>query len=284
MTYQQLVASLAAPVLALVLVVPVAHGAPAKRRPLSPTDAEAIARLLAIEEARRFDRPLLERSLASTHPEVRRRAVLAVSRIGNADGPALLAPARTDRDAEVVATVAFALGQLKDPGAVAWLGQTLVSRLSPAAVAREAACALGKIRTPEARAALAKYLGSAPSSAAAVPVVGEALLAIGRFTTREDLAPIVRWTTARDPEVRWRAAWALFRPRDPAAVPHLLTLCDDGSADVRAWAIRGLAPAVVAASPVDQASAAARLRKGLTDPDRRVRTEALRALVQYEDD
>jgi peptidylprolyl isomerase len=37
-------------------------------------------------------------------------------------------------------------------------------------------------------------------------------------------------------------------------------------------------------SPVDRARASARLRAAVRDPDRRVRTEALRALAQYDDD
>src|SRR6185436_4305229 len=80
----------------------------------------------------------------------------------------------------------------------------------------------------------------APLSSPA-PIVGEALLSIGRFTTREYLSPILRWTTSRDAEVRWRATWALFRPRDPAAIPHLFRLTSDPSGDVRYWAVRGLA-------------------------------------------
>ena len=120
---------------------------------------------------------------------------------------------------------------------------------------------------------------------------------MGRFTTRDDLAPIVRWATSPDVEVRWQAAWALFRPRDPAAVPHLLELSKDKSAEVRYWAVRGLAPAPPPAgrgniaqplpddwANIDKAPLSARLREATRDPDRRVRTEALRALAQYDDD
>jgi peptidylprolyl isomerase len=237
-----------------------------------------------LEDTRRFDEAALSALTKSPHPEVRRRAVQAIGRIAKPEGRPLLVAARSDADPEVVATVAFASGQLKDPDSVAWLSEILASPKTAPAVAKEAACALGKIRTPEARTALAAYLTAAPATPAAAPIVGEALLAVGRFAAREDLAPIVRWTTASDVNVRWRAAWALFRPRDPAAAPHLLKLCDDASAEVRFWAMRGLAPAVVSASTAEPAAASARLRKELGDSDRRVRTEALRALVQYDDD
>ena len=210
--------------------------------------------------------------------------MIATGRIVNPAGKALLAAARKDDDVDIVATVAFATGQLKDPDAVAWLAELLMAAGTPPAVGREAAQALGKIRTPAARTALAQYLTSARPSAAAAPVVGEALLAIGRFTTRDDLAPILKWTTAADVEVRWRAAWALFRQRDPAAVLRLFELSLDPSAEVRFWALRGLAPALVTEAGVDLAKAAARLRDAVRDPDRRVRAEALRVLAQYDDD
>jgi len=270
--------------LLVLLVGPASAQRQPKRPPLAPADVDAIVKLVMLEDTRRFDEATLSALVKSPHPEVRRRAVQSIGRIARPEGRALLVSARADADPEVVATVAFSTGQLKDAEAVAWLADVLWSPKSPIAVAKEAAWALGKIRTPEARVALAKYLSAAPASAAAAPAVGEALLAIGRFTTREDLAPIVRWVTSPNVEIRWRAAWALFRPRDPAAVPHLLKLCDDASAEVRFWAMRGLAPAVVTASSVEPAAASARLRQGLGDPDRRVRTEALRALVQYDDD
>jgi HEAT repeat protein/cyclophilin family peptidyl-prolyl cis-trans isomerase len=254
------------------------------RPPLTSPELDAIAQLLQLEDTRQFDEPALSRLLKSAHPEVKRRAVQAVARIANPAGRALLLPLRTDPDPEIVATVAFAAGQLKDPDSVPWLSQILSSVDTAPPIGREAAQALGKIRSPEARAALARYLAAAPTSAGAAPVVGEALLAIGRFTTREDLSPIVRWVTVKDPEIRWRAAWALFRPRDPAAVQHLLKLTEDPSPEVRFWAMRGLAPALVTEAGLDIARTAARLRDAVRDPDRRVRAEALRSLVLYDDD
>ncbi len=254
------------------------------RPPLSAADIDDITVLVKLEDTRTFDEAALGRILKSAHPEVRRRAVVSIGRIVNEKARALLETARTDADVEVLASVAFATGQLKDPNAVAWLGELLDGPRTSPVVAREAAQALGKIRTPDARVALARYLTHAVSTAAASPVVGEALLSIGRFTGTNDLAPVVRWATSPDVEIRWRAAWALFRPRDPAAVPHLLKLADDESADVRFWAVRGLAPALVDKAGLERAPVSARLRAAVKDADRRVRTEALRVLAQYDDD
>ena len=271
------------------------------RPPLASNDIDDIARLLMLEDTRQFDRDALARIIRSPHPEVRRRAVLAVGRIADPAGAALLQPARADKDADVAATAMFSAGQLKVPATIPWLEEAMSSPASPPAVAREAAIALGKFQVPEARAALARYLGSVVPGSRSAPVVGEALLSIGRFVVREDLAPILRWTNSPDAELRWRAAWALFRPRDPAAAPHLFRLTNDQSADVRFWANRGLTPPTApqtagGASPpagvtaevdppgFDRAKFSERLRRAVKDPDRRVRTEALRALAQFDDD
>lgn len=259
----------------------------ASARPaLAEADILDLAQILKLEDTRQFDQAALSRLLASQHPEVKRRAVIAVGRIVNPAGSAVLLPLRQDPNAEIVATVAFASGQLKDAAAVGWLGQMLSTTTTASPVKFEAARALGKIRTPEAWAALAAYLTAPGGSSVTSSVVGEALLSMGRFTAREDIAPIVKWTTSPDVEVRWRATWALFRPRNPAAVPVLLKLTEDSSPEVRFWAARGLTPIQMAGGAVafDPAVASARLRALLKDSDRRVRTEALRALDDYDDD
>ncbi len=253
------------------------------RPPLTDADIDGITRLVMLEDRRELDEAALARILRSAHPEVRRRAALAIGRIADARGRSLLVAARTDRDTAVAATVVFSTGQLADTASVAWLA-SLLSAQSPPTVAREAAGALGKIRTPESRAALARFLAGAPATPTAAPVVGEALLSIGRFTTRGDLAPITRWATSPDTTVRWRATWALMRPRDPAAVTHLLRLSEDPSGEVRFWAVRGLVSALADSAGIDRQRTSARLRAAVGDADRRVRTEALRALGSYDDD
>jgi HEAT repeat protein/cyclophilin family peptidyl-prolyl cis-trans isomerase len=254
-----------------------------RTRSLNAEQVSAIAQILGLEDARSFDAPAFEKLVQASHPEVRRRAVVAVGRIVDPRGAALLAPLRADKDPDVVAAVAFAYGQLKHATAVDWLAGQM-PKPGNGAVSREAARSLGKIRSPEARTALAQFLTAAAATRVSAPVVGEALLAYGRFTTPGDITPILRWTTVADTELRWRAAWALFRLRDNAASPHLLKLTEDPSADVRFWSARGLSPALVSAAGLDVARAAARLRTMLSDPDRRVRTEALRSLTLYDDE
>src|SRR5580765_319758 len=283
------------PLALVVLAAPSLFSQAPRRPPLAPADIDAITKLVMLEDTRTFDQQGLAGLLKSSHPEVRRRAALAIGRIGylrqratdaqnavTAQARTLLASARGDADVEVAGTVVFSTGQLKDNDAVPWLGELLSAPGTPAAVAREAACSLGKIRSPEARTVLSKYLADAPSTAAPA-VVGEALLSSGRFTGPGDIAPIVKWSTAKDGEVRWRATWALFRLRDPSAAETLLHLSEDPSADVRYWAVRGLAS--MDTTPAEMKTRqSGRLRAAMKDPDRRVRTEALRALATYQDE
>lgn len=250
------------------------------RPALTSSDVNAIAELVQLEDTRRFEEPTLTRLLRASTVEVRRRAVVTVGRVVNERGLALLEPLKADRDPDVVATVAFAMGQLKNPAAVTWLTETLGAWKANAAASFESARALGKIRSPEARAGLEQFLLTAPDTSATHAAVGEALLSLGRFTEAGSLEPILRWTAVANVDVRWRATWALFRPRNPAAVPHLMKLSEDPSAEVRFWAVRGLQPTLVK----DQAAASARLRAALKDRDRRVRTESLRTLAAYDDD
>jgi peptidyl-prolyl cis-trans isomerase B (cyclophilin B) len=261
-----------------------AHVAPAQaRKPaLSPTDIEGIARLVMLEDYRDYDSTDLSRFLASSHPEVRRRAALAIGRIANKAGFALLTVRPLDRDTAVAATEVFAAGQLKDSSHVAWFDSLLVDPRSAPTVAAEAAIALGKIKTAGAREVLARFLATVKSSARTNAAIGEALLSIGRCTARGALTPIERWTASPDVEIRWRAAWALFRPRDPAAIPDLLKLAGDKAGEVRLWAIRALAEPQ-ADSAGRGADAERAILAAISDADRRVRTEAVRAIGTYSD-
>ena len=290
---------------ALAAAVTLSAQTPAKR-PLTEADLNTIAQLLMLEDTRVLDQDVIGAALKSSHPEVQRRAAIAVGRIVKPEGRALLESAekaaRGDCPAcapEFAAAIVFAMGQQKNPETVPWLSQRLRSA-SPEAVQREAAIALGKVRTPESRAALVEYLSKTPVTAANARVAGDAMLSLGRFPYGDDADAIIRWAGVSDANVRWKAAWGLFRPRDPKAIPTLLKLADDPSPDVRMWAVRGLGAAPVqpqgrAGQPppppvpvdppgLDRAKLAAVLRAKVKDPDRRVRTEAFRTLASHNDD
>ena len=260
-----------------------AHGQ--SRRPLSQQDIADVTTLVMLEDRRDYNEDALQRILRSEHPEVRRRAALSIARINDQRGRTLLHVARLDADTAVAATAVFGLGQLRDSAAVTTTLDSLLSaRRTPVTVAFEAARALGKIRTPESREVLAKYLLAATEQSHPKSVIGEALLSMGRQTTRGSIIPIARFTRSNDEEIRWRATWALFRPRDPAAVSELWRLSRDGSGHVRSWAVRGLDAPRVDSSGLSRVDPLMTLIfMAQRDDDRRVRTEAIRALIAYDD-
>ena len=274
----------------MVSVVSGSPGLAQTRRPLASADLTDLATLLMLEDTRQYDEAALARVLKSAHPEVRRHAAITIGRLNDSRGLALLQTVRADSDPVIAAAAIFAIGQISQPQSIEWLGTALSATGTPPAIAREAAQALGKMaRNKEAiqaaRAALIAYLGKARQTPASVPVIGEALLSVGRFPHEGDITPIARWATSTSDEIRWRAAWALVRPRDGSAFPHVMKLVDDQSAEVRYWAVRGLAVASAEAAkqalPPVSSKLASIVRR---DADRRVRTEALRVLLAYDDE
>jgi cyclophilin family peptidyl-prolyl cis-trans isomerase/HEAT repeat protein len=255
--------------------------APAPR--LSTSDVAPLAELLRLEDTRDFDAARLSALSTSAVPEIRRRAMLAIGRLKDPRGTVLLLPRLTDPDTAVAATAAFALGLLGDTSAVA----PLVARLASAeavrapSVAAEAAAALGKLRGESAHAAVREFLRTAPLSAADALPARYALLAIWKFPRASDSAAITRWLSAADPELRWRAAYALVRRPDPAAARPLLAAARDTDARVRALALRGLARPLADSAALSRDSVLAVLTAATRDTDYAVRVNAVRTLAGY---
>jgi HEAT repeat protein/cyclophilin family peptidyl-prolyl cis-trans isomerase len=256
--------------------------APAQRPPLDSNAVAEMATLLMLEDTRSFDSVALARALNARHPEVKRRGLMAIAHINDRRGVPLLRAFSPGNDTALAATTVFAVGQLRDTLTIPWLDSVLSNPRTAPTVRTEAARGLGKIKTAHAREVLGQYLRAASSSAATDATIGEALLSIGRATVRGDLSPILRWTNATNDEIRWRATWALFRPRDPTGIAKLIELSNDRSAEVRYWAVRGLVKAQSDSAGVATA-AHSRLMTAVQDADLRVRTEALRALGTYTD-
>jgi len=269
-------------ILATLLVATAARSAAQSRPPLSSADIAEIGALEKIEDRRDFDATALKRIGSAKHAELRRRAALAIARLYDPRGRELLQAMRAESDTAVLATVVWATGQLVDTSAVPWLDSLLQNADTPIGVATEAAGAFGKIRTADTRAALSRYLRGASARSSAAHVAGEALLSIGRHRGMVDTGAIAPYTKSLNVDLRWRAAWALFRPRDTLARPLLLALSQDSSANVRFWAVRGLARPR-ADSLTDLPVAREVLLRAIGDDDRRVRTEAVRALGTYGD-
>ena len=279
----RLVLALPALILALAFARDSSAQEVSKRPRLSRADIAEIVLLEKIEDRRDFDSVALQRIAAAKHPELRRRVALAVARLYDFRGRTILASMRSDADTAVLATVVWATGQLIDTSAVGWINGLLQSPATPPGVLTESAGAFGKIRTPETTRHLETFLLRAKTSLRTKTAIGEALLSIGRASPAPTSAAAARWATSTDPELRWRATWSLRRGLGVRRTALLFTLAKDPSGDVRSWATGNLAwdrDDSLSAKPAQTRDV---LLRALDDPDRRVRTEAVKALGTHKD-
>ena len=182
---------------------------------------------------------------------IRRRAALALGRVGLAEAVTPLTGLLGDTDAEVKQAAAFALGLIGDVSAAAALTPLLTD---PAPMVRgRAAEALGLIGAKDAAAAVgavaAEYVrhasvsGRQPDDESASPPEAEAfklaIFALVRLGAWDPLAaavlegdrPVTRW---------WPVAFALQRINDKRALPALKQLVAGPGKYSTAFAVRGL--------------------------------------------
>lgn len=283
---------LCVPLLAQLPPTTVPSGKPALKR--DRTQRVLYPRILQHEDERTVTSDLVE-LLQPFHGGARRRAIIALGRIGYPSGLAALMDILIsdqnpeNRDPEMRALAAFSLGQIQNQHAVS----VLLERLNPAVeksakVRARAVEALGKIGSNKlAVAALGSYgvkgiadalTKSLPPTAGPVSsdakLVGSmaltALLRIREASTVEAIAAQLR---SPDSDLRWQAANALARIREGigSAAPALLSLLEDADPLVRANASRALGVAK-STSAIDP------LIKLLNDKDERVAANAIGAL------
>ncbi len=198
--------------------------------------------------------PDLLRLLAGGDARGRRRAALAVGRVGLAEGtPALVARLQSDPEPEVRQMAAFALGLVGDPSALEPLQRALGD--SSPLVAGRSAEALGLVGDPAAAPAIGRMVAAqlragsvarlAPDDAGyaldpSVDAFRLGLSALVRLGAYEPLAAAVL-TADGQPLVRWwPVASALQRLEDKRAFAALSTLVKSEGSYVRAFAARGL--------------------------------------------
>ncbi|MFL6274002.1 MAG: peptidylprolyl isomerase [Blastocatellia bacterium] len=252
-------------------------------------------KIIQYEDERWSQNDLLE-ILQLPHGGARRRALLAMARIGypsalgalidvlNADRSA------ENRDPELRALAAFALGEIESQHAASYLVQHLDPAVESSVLVRaRCAEALGKIASSKmAAAALGDYgvKGIAEQLVALLPspekpfasedhklLVELTLTALLRLRQPTTVEAIATQLHSPDPDIRWEAANALARIRDgiQPAVTHLLPLLDDTNPLVRANAARALGVAKAT-------QATDGLIKRLADTDARVTASAINAL------
>src|SRR5882672_11369470 len=165
-------------------------------------------RIIQLEDERNLNGDELTGLLKHQTPAVRRRAALAIGRIGDKRGTGPLIDAlRRDEDAPARATAAFALGEIEDAGAANALLDVVNSlKESPDAQAR-AIEALGKIASVQANAeklgqatldAINQSLVKRLPAAGAAPAVDQKLLssltiaALMRIRNPASVEPLAR--------------------------------------------------------------------------------------------
>ncbi|MEQ1869951.1 MAG: HEAT repeat domain-containing protein [Vicinamibacterales bacterium] len=233
--------------------------------------------------------PDLIRLLNDDEGRVRRRAALAIGRVGRAEGVAPLTALLKDPEPEVRQMAAFAIGLIGDKRGI----EPLVSALGDVSplVQGSAAEGLGLIgdasaALPIARRALEIVTGGALDT---VPDDSEdvrrdtpaaayrlALYALARLKSYDALASATLAPTGRPRVAWWPVAYALQRLEDPRALPALLSLVSDQHPYTRAFAVKGLG------ATKDKAAVAA-LIPLVSAPEMTVAVEAVRSLARLGD-
>ena len=191
----------------------------------------------------------------ATDPEarIRRRAAIAIGRVGLREGLPILSPLLADPDAEVRQAAAFAVGIIGDRSASA----TLVPMLAdPDPLVRgRAAEALGQMGAEDAAGAvgtMAAEYARTPAVAAMTPddeqwpAAPEAeafklgIFALVRLRAYEPLAAAVLDGKGNPVSSWWPVAYALQRIADPRAAPALKRLAQTKGRYTAAFAARGL--------------------------------------------
>jgi cyclophilin family peptidyl-prolyl cis-trans isomerase/HEAT repeat protein len=233
--------------------------------------------------------PDLLRLVTDVDPAIRRRAALAIGRVGDSAGGAALVVALADPDADVRASAAFALGLLGAKSAVA----PLVAALKDPAplVAGRAAEALGLIGDPAAAPAIAAMAAGCRTSIAGLdpdderepqaPEVAQCQLAIFslvRLKNYDALSSVVLDGSGHPISRWWPVAFALQRLGDTRAVPALVWLASSTGVNTPAFALKGLG-----ALHDNQGAPMARAIAARRDADVRLRVAAVKMLGQIAD-
>jgi cyclophilin family peptidyl-prolyl cis-trans isomerase/HEAT repeat protein len=208
--------------------------------------------------------PDLVRLLQDPEGRVRRRAALAIGRVGLAEGVAPLAAVLAgDRDAEVREMAAFALGLTGQRQAIGPL-QAALRDASPLVQGR-AAEALGLIGDAASAPLIATMAAASLSAGRAAALSPDDLTypldpateafrlgiyALARLKAADALMSVVTDGAGQPRLAWWPVAYALSRIEDAHVVPALTTLARSGGSLSRAFAARGLGARKAAGSVV----------------------------------
>ncbi|HYK65854.1 MAG TPA: HEAT repeat domain-containing protein, partial [Patescibacteria group bacterium] len=231
----------------------------------------------------------LVRLLTDSEARIRRRAALAIGRVGLPAGVPPLVDLLKDPDPEVKQMAAFAIGLIGDKsgrdGLIAALGDP-----SPVVQGR-AAEALGLIGDPSTADAVGKLVAAivqsgavaqAPSSVDEARVDTPAsvfrlgVFALVRLKAYDQLAAAVLDPNGRPKTTWWPVAFALQRLEDRRGLAALQALARDPDPYTRAFAVKGL-------GTLKDRGSVTTIVPLVTSPDTGVQIEAIRALGKIGD-
>ncbi len=249
-------------------------------------DVETIAGVLAAEDARELDVTLLNRGLTDPDTGVRSLAALAVGRIRDPGGVALLAPLLLDPDSGVQRTAIFALGQLGDTTGEGFLLRRLGQ--SPAlatAGALELITAVARINGPAAPNFFRQVLDGSGTAERSDQrrLLERAAQECWRLGARAPIDQLLGVAADSRDEIRYAAVYSLSRLRPPPAGARLVEALRDPVTLIRSLATRALTRAYADTAGLASASVADLLARGLSDRDPGLRISALRSLGSYHD-
>jgi cyclophilin family peptidyl-prolyl cis-trans isomerase/HEAT repeat protein len=207
---------------------------PQRGAPRFATAAEAEAALVELEDRRAFDAGVLSSAAASSDPETRARAAVALGRIGDDRGGALLKALLADRSPEARAMAAFGCQLLGDPGLTPDLLPLLADADVPAAAA--AARALGSLARGDAEDAI---IAAIPAAKAPEPRASM-LLSLWRYSDSASAAVAIKFVNDPDVKVRSAALYTLSRKPIDGSLAALTAALADPDPDAAATAARAL--------------------------------------------
>lgn len=223
---------------------PTTHAVPAPTPNLP--DSSPFGQIGKLERNRKTTVRELEPFLKSSDPAVVARAAIAIGRLHKTEGVALLTPLLLSGQPESVrAAAAFALGVIASPDAIPALRSAALH--SSPLVAGTAADSLGRIGGPSAVDTLTQLLTNPDGF-----VRGKAAIGLGEsaFATKPQITQALKATTGkllgsafateRDPEARWRMAWAIYRSYYDANPGMLRMMLADPEELVRMYGVKAI--------------------------------------------
>jgi cyclophilin family peptidyl-prolyl cis-trans isomerase/HEAT repeat protein len=268
------------------LLVPALLVAAAPARAQVAGAVETLAPVLAAEDSRSWDAAALRLGLSSPDSVVRGQTALAVGRLGDGRGTALLLPLLVDPDTTVRVSAVFALGLLRDTAAVG----PLIDRLrNPPALdapsTEETITALARIGGRRSAEFLTAVLdGRTPLQFSDRQLVSARIALeawrLGPLAPVADLLPLTGDTTDA---IRFGAVYSLARLRTPSAGNRLIGAVSDANPVVRATAIRALTRSYADSARLAPATLADLAARAADDEDAGVRVNALRTLGTFHD-